>query len=65
MKSKTAKVMMALVLCPLVMLFLSLVLPKRYTATMSLMLDPSIRLARPDDPFNVISDVKEGGRGRS
>src|SRR2546421_216532 len=65
MKSKTVKVILALVLCPVVFLVLSLILPKRYTATMSLMLDPSIRIARPDDPNVTIGDLTNAGRGRS
>lgn len=65
MKSKTAKVTMALVLCPLVMLGLSFMLPKRYTATMSLMLDPSPRVISPNDPNAVITEVTGSSRGRS
>src|SRR5690349_11500067 len=65
MKSKTAKVAMALILCPLLMLGLSLVLPKRYTATMSLMLDPSIKIVNSSDPNASLTDVTATGRGRS
>ena len=44
-------------ICPLVMLGLSLILPKRYTATMSLMLDPSIRVASSDNPNAALGDM--------
>ena len=65
MKSKTAKVFMALILCPLVMLGLSFVLPKRYTATMSLMLDPSIAQSNPDNPDAPIVSALNITRGHS
>jgi len=65
MKSKTAKVALALILCPLVMLALSFVLPKRYTATMSLMLDPSINAISGSDPNATLAETIATGRGRS
>lgn len=65
MKSKTVKVVLALVLCPLIMFALSLVLPKRYTATVSLLLDQNLRVARPDSPLGNIQDQLNFGRGRT
>ncbi len=65
MKSKTFKVMLALVLCPVFMFMLSLVLPKRYTATMSLMLDESLRVAQVDNPMSPFTDMTGFTRPRS
>src|SRR5579885_416610 len=65
MKSKTAKVALALILCPLVMFVLSFVLPKRYTATMSLMLDPTPVVISQNDPNGTIAEIANMGRGRS
>lgn len=65
MKSKTVKVVLALVLCPLVMWALSYMLPKRYTATMALLLDENVRLARPDSPTGFIDEMVQFGGSRS
>lgn len=65
MKSKTLKVLMALILCPLVMFVLAQMLPKRYTATMSLMVDQSIRVAQSDRPDASIQDITQFSRPRS
>ena len=65
MKSKTAKVFMALILCPLVMLGLSFVLPKRYTATMSLELDPQMAQTNPDNPNAPIVTMLNATRSHS
>ena len=65
MKSKTAKVILALVLCPIVMFVLSLILPKRYTATMSLMLDSSVHVAQMDNVNAPITDMTSFTRARS
>ena len=56
---------MALVLCPVFMLVLSFVLPKRYTATMSLMLDESLRVAQVDNPMSPFTDMTGFTRPRS
>lgn len=65
MKSKTVKVVLALLLCPLLMFALSLMLPKRYTATVALLLDQNLRVARPDSPVGGIVDKINFGRGRT
>lgn len=65
MKSKTFKVILALVLCPVLMLALSYILPKRYTATMSLMLDESLRVAQVDNPMSPFTDMTGFTRPRS
>jgi uncharacterized protein involved in exopolysaccharide biosynthesis len=65
MKSKTVKVLLALVLCPAFMLVMSMILPKRYTATMSLMLDESLRVAQMDSPMSPFTDQTGFSRPRS
>ncbi len=65
MKSKTAKVIMALLICPIVMLVLSMMLPKRYTASMSLMLDPSLKIVPAADPQAALVDTLNGPRAHT
>ena len=65
MKNKTAKVILALVACPLVMFGISYMLPKRYTATMSLMLNPTPVAISGSDPNGAFTDIAMQNRGRS